>query len=149
MMEGSGGNGRLRGRLQMFVLVVLLLAAGASAGYWFAARSVGAGAAAQTQPGPVFSVGSIMTNLGAPGRPVYIKVAVDLEVDGAKALAELDERAGAVRDRIIRVLRGKLPADLEGPDGMRALAAEIRDVVNQMLTSGAVREVYFPEFIIQ
>lgn len=149
MAEGNGGKSRMRnGRVLIFVLVPLLLAAGAATGYWFGAGRAGA-EAAEPEPGPVFSVGSIMTNLGPYPRPVYIHISVELEVDGDEALEELEGRSGAVRDRILRILRAKSPADLDGSDGMHELAAEIRDAVNQMLTSGAVREVYFSEFIIQ
>lgn len=147
----EGRQQRVTRRRWPWVLAVgLLVAGGCAGGYWWL---VGSGAEPKATvveaPGPVASVGSIVTNLRETQRPLYIQVTVDLEVDDEQTRDHLQARVGAVRDEIIGILRNKSGAELQGDEGMRALAGEIRTAVNRLLQSQAVTAVYFSDFIIQ
>lgn len=153
----KAGGGKRRTVLRVLtvaLLAVLAAAAGAGAGYWVvqswpATRLAAARAPEALEPGPMFALGSLMTNLADEGRPRFIQVSVEMEAADAQTVEQLTLRIGAVRDAVLRTLRGTAAADLEGPEGMAALAERLRLAVNGVLDRGEVREIYFQEFIIQ
>ncbi|HEX6989555.1 MAG TPA: flagellar basal body-associated FliL family protein [Bacillota bacterium] len=152
--RGGGGKQMIRKLLPLVLVVVLAGAAGAGAGYWVInGAGKGSLAAARevqpSQPGPMFPLGSLMTNLSDQGRPRFIQVSLELEAADEATLAQLTARAGAVRDAVLRVLRATSAAELEAADGMAGLAERLRAAVNDVLDAGEVRQVYFQELIVQ
>ena len=142
-------------RGKMWLILVMFVAAalgGAAGGYWFYTRPGGAEAGVHAKPptpGPMYQVGTVVTNLNEAGAPMYVQVGLELEADSEAALRELEQRQGAVRDAVIQVLRAKSYDDLRGAEGMAAVATETRAAINQLLVRGAIEKVYFTEFIVQ
>lgn len=152
--KAGGGKRRMALRMVAVALVVVLAAAaGAGAGYWvvqgWPARPAEARGPAAHQPGPMFTLGNLMTNLADEGRPRFIQVSVEMEAADDQTVEQLTARVGAVRDAALRTLRATSAADLEGSEGMAALAERLRNSVNEVLDGGEVRRIYFQEFIIQ
>jgi len=63
--------------------------------------------------------------------------------------AELDSRTNQIRDEILMLLTSKRQTDIETSDGKRILRDEIFTRVNKILVTGAIRRVFFTEFVIQ
>ena len=143
--------GGKRWRLGMILLAVLVAGVGAGAGYhWYQDPQPAAHAeTGPAEPGPSFSVGTVMTNLNEFNPPMYIQVGLQLETDDEAAVQELEQRQGAVRDVVIGVLRAKAYRDVQGAEGMAVVAEEIRAALNELLAKGEIRRVYFTEFIVQ
>lgn len=107
----------------------------------------GEGAAAKSDV-RFFSAGDFTANLSGPASTHYVKVNVNLELGKELDEEEMKKRKPQIRDRIISLLNGKKPTDLQSTDGRNFLKEEIKTVVNGLLTSGKIEGVYFSTFII-
>lgn len=79
----------------------------------------------------------------------FLVTTIALETDGASAVQELTLRDVRVRDVLLRVLGARTIPELSDLAGREALKQEIADALNALLTSGRIRDVYFPQFVIQ
>ncbi len=76
------------------------------------------------------------------------KLTIKLEIH--KDVAELvTYRESEIRDRINALMRGKTEAELEGREGQEKLQNEIVALVQKIINSKGVKDVYFDEFIVQ
>lgn len=78
----------------------------------------------------------------------YLKVTINFELEGA-ALEEARTKTPQVRDAVIVLLSSKSYADVGNVQGKYQLRDEIVLRVNQILTKGRLKSVYFTEFVIQ
>lgn len=95
-----------------------------------------------------FSAGDFTANLSGPTSTHYVKVNVNLEMAKDLEEDEMKKRKPQIRDRIISLLNGKKPGDLQTVEGRNFLKEEIKTVVNGFLQSGKIEGVYFSTFII-
>jgi flagellar basal body-associated protein FliL len=73
-----------------------------------------------------------------------------LKVEINKEVAELVAyRESEIRDRINAMIRSKTEAELEGKEGQEKLQKEIVAVMQKIINSKEIRNVYFDEFIVQ
>jgi flagellar basal body-associated protein FliL len=71
-----------------------------------------------------------------------------VEID--KEVAELVAyRESEIRDRINALVRSKTEADLEGKEGQEKLQKEIVEIIQKIINSKKIKNVYFDEFIVQ
>lgn len=99
--------------------------------------------------GPIYPLNTFIVNLlGGRGKN-YLKVKIDLELSNKAASSEIDKRLPQFRDAIITLLSSKSNGDINTPEGKFQLRAEIISTLNQYLSSGKIRDVYFTDFIIQ
>jgi flagellar FliL protein len=108
-----------------------------------------ANAAAPEPPGPVYTLPELIVNpAGTSGRR-YLKVGIAFETDGLPAIEEMTQRDPQIRDLIIRELTSRTLEELVDP----VLREEVRETVilkiNEVLAAGAVRNLYFTDYIIQ
>jgi flagellar FliL protein len=99
--------------------------------------------------GPVYPMDPFLVNLADPGRPRFLKVVVQLELDADPVSAELDALKPKVRDALLTLLSSKGSADLVTVADKERLRNEILHRLNALLTAGRVVEVYFTEFVVQ
>ena len=99
--------------------------------------------------GPVYPLDPFLVNLADPGRPRFLKVVVQLELDGSAVSAELDALKPKVRDALLTLLSSKGSADLITVADKERLRNEILHRLNAFLSAGRVIEVYFTEFVVQ
>lgn len=127
--------------------------------------------------GPQYKLQPFIVNLIDDGRgPKFLKVEINFELEtppgykppaaasgggehggGGSASpeseipvkAELDSRANQIRDELLMLLTSKRQTDIESSDGKRILRDEIFTRVNKILVTGAIRRVFFTEFVIQ
>lgn len=154
------------------VLVVVLIAAGVVVWLLLQKKSELAGAqaapdqAAVQQPAPApavpatpptfVSLDPFVVNLQQEGGERYLQLILAARVADPKAADTLKGFMPEVRHRINLRLSGKMPSEINTPQGQEALAAEIAADINNVLgsaqTSGPnalVQAVLFNSFIIQ
>ncbi len=96
-----------------------------------------------------YRVGEVSTNLADPGSKRFIKIVLEVEVDGDKPVQELQKQSSAVRDAVLAVLRAKTLDEVQGADGMAAVAGDLTKAIGGFLTKGKVLKVNFLEFMTQ
>lgn len=102
--------------------------------------------------GPVISLGNdILVNIRSEeGMEHYLKTNIVLELDSdEKTSAEVSKRIPQIRDLIINVLASKTKEKIIEKEGKDQVRSEIINSINQLMTRGKVRNIYFQDFIIQ
>lgn len=148
----------MKKRILLFALVLVVLAVLGGGGF-FAYQTLLPAPSATEEPkpppepkvamGPVYPMDPFLVNLADPGRPRFLKVVLQLELDGDGVAAELDALKPKVRDALLTLLSSKASADLTTVADKERLRNEIIHRLNAFLSSGRVVEVYFIEFVVQ
>ena len=160
--EGGGSNKLLL--IVIIVLLLLLLVIGGLVAYFLLSNNDD-----QQQPdkqqqkkiekkhkasdmaeiGPIYPLDPFIVNLVSSNADRYLKCKIDLELDSPDLQQEIDKKLPAIRDLIIRILSSKTVEEIQTAKGKEKLKEEIKRKINEMLTTGEVRNVYFTEFVIQ
>jgi flagellar basal body-associated protein FliL len=75
---------------------------------------------------------------------------VTLKVETNKETAELIEyRSAEIRDKINALIRSKTEEDLAGREGQEKLQKEIVAIIQKIIKTEEVKNVFFEEFIVQ
>ena len=99
--------------------------------------------------GEMFEFQPFIVNLADEPGTRYLKLALQAEVPSPEVKEELSRRVPQVRDSIIILLTSKRYEAISTPLGKSQLRSEILARINQILTSGQVKGVYFTEFVVQ
>ena len=149
-------------RIILIVLIALLAAGAAGAGTWFfMSRHEPAPAPAQTASAapalaiPVFFPLEPMTvNLQSDdGQQHYLRIGLTLKLNDPKVQQQLTDHMPEIRSRVLLALSNKHPDDLAPLEGKRALATELKTLIEQPTDKGVapvnVEDVLFTEFVVQ
>ncbi|REG60320.1 flagellar FliL protein [Paraburkholderia sp. BL6669N2] len=147
-------------RIILIVLIAIIAAGAAGAGVWFfmskrAPTSASAEAAPPPAPAPLFfPLESMTVNLQSDdGQQHFLRIGLTLKLADAKTQQELTDHMPEVRSRILLALSNKHPDELAPLEGKRALATELRTLIEQPTDKGAapihVQDVLFTEFVVQ
>ncbi|MGA1861839.1 flagellar basal body-associated FliL family protein [Deferribacter thermophilus] len=159
--EEEGGKKKKKSKLLLIIIIlVVLLVVGGGAAYFFVLKPKADNQAAEeaskkkevkAEPtiGPLYSLDTFIVNLADPGGTRYLKVTMQLELDGEKVQEEMDKRKPQIRDVILTVLSSKTYAEVSTAQGKLALKQELIRRINLILTSGTVKNIYFTEFVAQ
>ncbi len=96
-----------------------------------------------------FPLETFVVNLNDPGGKRYLKTNIELEYVTEAMGEELQRRLPQLRDLILLLLSSKGLDDIQTVDGKIALRRELVQRINQILTTGKIRNLYFTEFVIQ
>jgi flagellar FliL protein len=89
-------------------------------------------------------------NLLDPGLKRYLRIQMSFEyLEDKKLVQELSSRDPQIRDAIIEVLRAKTVTDFLAVDETNLLRQELMDVINGLLSSGEILDIYFVDLQIQ
>jgi len=102
-----------------------------------------------TEIGPIYPLDQFIVNLVSNNSERYLKCKISLELDAPELQQEVDKKLPAVRDSIIQILSSKTVEEIQTARGKEKLKEEIKRKLNEMLTTGEIRHVYFTEFVIQ
>jgi len=102
-----------------------------------------------TEMGPIYPLDQFIVNLVSNNSSRYLKCKIDLELDSQELQQEIDKKLPAIRDLIIRILSSKTVEEIQTSKGKEKLKEEIKRKINEILTTGEIRNVYFTEFVIQ
>lgn len=156
----------------LLILVVAVLAVGAGAGgaFFFLGGTAPPSAAAGTEEGEagtgegepeseqaageefqerVLSLDPFITNITGDGYARLLKMRIDLECDSVETRDEATARSPQLRDSVLTLLSSKRLADITGFEGKSLLKDDLRERMNQVLTTGQVRSVLITEFVVQ
>ena len=144
----------------MIVMLLLLLGGGGVAAYWFlmgpgaksaeqTAEEQGEAVQAQRLSPEIVTLAPFIVNLADPLGRRFLRLTLDVEVNGKEAAADLNRSESRVRDAIILLLSSKTFTDLASMESKIILKNEIVDRLNQIIGAGRVSNVYFTEFVIQ
>lgn len=99
--------------------------------------------------GVFVSLEPFIVNLASEGGKRYLKVAIQLELGKAESAQEVTNRMPQIKDAVITVLSSKSSEELLTIEGKFKLKEQILTRINNLLTSGVVKNVFFVEFVIQ
>ncbi|MEO5377720.1 MAG: flagellar basal body-associated FliL family protein [Magnetococcus sp. DMHC-6] len=157
--EKSGGGGLLK-----LIIPVVALLIGLGGGYFIGDHMAKKSAeeAAATAPveadvakdpnamvGDMFKFDSFVVNLNEPKGNRYLKTTIQLEMDSPALKAELERRQAQIQDIILALLTSKNSKELQALEGKFRLREELLSRINALLVNGAVKRIYFTEFVIQ
>lgn len=106
-------------------------------------------AAEEDSMSQTYALETFVVNLNDPGGKRYLKTNIELEYISEDVGVELARRLPQLRDLILLQLSSKGLDDIQSVDGKIALRRELIQRINQTLTSGKIRNLYFTEFVIQ
>lgn len=90
-----------------------------------------------------------IANLADPSGKRYLRVTFEIEVSPPLVVEEMIKKTAQVRDSMLLVLTSKSYEEIRTTAGKGALRDEIVAELNNILTSGKARQVFFKEFIVQ
>lgn len=97
--------------------------------------------------GRVVPLESFIVNLaGERGRKVA-RVNMELELQGDNVAEEIEKRKAQIRDIIIITLSSKSYEEVSSREGKDQLRNEIKDTINNFLTKGKIKNVFFTDLI--
>ncbi|OQX75042.1 MAG: flagellar basal body protein FliL [Campylobacteraceae bacterium 4484_4] len=102
-----------------------------------------------TKIGPMYPLDQFIVNLYAEGGDRYLKATINLEMDKEEMGAELDKKNPLIRDIVIKTLSAKTYEEISTIKGKEQLKDEIVTKINQVLTDGQIKNIFFTDFVIQ
>lgn len=109
----------------------------------------GEGAATADTVGPMIELEPFLVNLDEPGSNRYLKAVIQLEVDNAETLKDLQQRSVQVKDLVITYLSSLTYAQTQGVGNKDIIRITLIRQINKVLPKGKVNRLYFTEFVIQ
>ena len=100
------------------------------------------------EPG-VQDIDTFMVNLADPGGKRYLKLTMKVKLDVPATQNEFTIRMVEIRDAILILLSSKEYEDISGAEGKAALKRELMVLMNKMLKTGQVQDIYLTDFLIQ
>lgn len=102
-----------------------------------------------TEVGLMFPLDPFTVNLLSESGRRYLKVEMNLEIEGEELSPELEEKKPVFRDIIIRILSSKSLEEISTMKGKEKLKEQIVGELNPRLKDGKVKNVYFTDFVVQ
>ena len=99
--------------------------------------------------GPVYPMSQFVVNLLSENGNRFLKVAVDLELSDVKLQPEIDQKKSLLRDIIIRTFSSKTYEEVSTLKGKDKLKEEVMDKINNTLSDGYIKNIYFTDFVVQ
>jgi flagellar basal body-associated protein FliL len=153
--EGSPGEKKKRKFSSLILGAVAVLAVmGISISlytFFMSKENTPAPETAATVDGPYLIYGpqDFTVNLSDGAQRRYLKVTMALGYEEKKLAKELEQRSVQIRDLIIEVLRNRSADDVENGKGTTALRTDLIAKINEILSKGTIKEIYFTDFLVQ
>ena len=137
--------------LLLAVLAVLLLAGGFGAYTFFfgSDQATADSSPATEEPLLIHGPQDFTVNLSDREQRRYLKATIALGYAEERMAEELEQRSVQIRDMIIKVLRSFSMEDVATGEGIARLRAELIENLNNLLTSGEIKEIYFTDLLVQ
>jgi flagellar FliL protein len=97
-------------------------------------------------PGTLYPMESFLVNISSDQGPKFLQTQMEFELMDAATEDEISKKKSAIRDAIIVLLSSRSYKQIRDTSGMVNLRRDLLRVVNNLLTTGQVREVYFTQF---
>ena len=99
--------------------------------------------------GPTAIIGKFTINLADRSTARYLRAVVKVELDSEDTAAEIKRRNPQLRHIAIAYLSSLRRKDTQGPGALDEIRSALERRFNHVLTSGAVKQVYFTDFVTQ
>lgn len=137
--------------------VVLLLLVGGGAAYFLLGNKdkkdpeteAAALTAQAKQVGPMVNIDTFIVNILDDEESRYLKAAITLEVDAESTATEINNRLPQIKDAILLLIGNKTFNELRDMQGKLQLRGELINRLNEILTKGKVKRIYFTDFVVQ
>ncbi len=106
-------------------------------------------AAPKDAAGTVHLLENLVLNPAGTGGTRFLMVSVAIETRDAAVNDEMNERDAEVRDATLQLLAGKTVDELADVSRRPALRQELLVRLSRLFAPGAIRQIYFPQFVIQ
>ncbi|HEU4629141.1 MAG TPA: flagellar basal body-associated FliL family protein [Gemmatimonadaceae bacterium] len=107
------------------------------------------GAHGEAEGGVVHLVENLVLNPAHSGGSRFLLVSIGFAVADEATAKTLEERDPELRDVIIRCFGAKTVDELTDVTRRDSLKVELREAVGERFGASTVREIYFPQFVIQ
>jgi flagellar FliL protein len=97
----------------------------------------------------MYPLDNFIVNLLSEGGRRYLKVQMNLELEGEELAEELDTKVPVIRDLIIRIMSSKTIEEISTAKGKEKLKNQLVNQLNMRIKDGQLQNIYFTEFIIQ
>lgn len=102
-----------------------------------------------TEVGIMFPLDLFTVNLLSESGRRYLKVEMNLELEGEELAIELETKKPVLRDTIIRILSSKSLEEISTAKGKETLKEQIVSELNTRVKDGKIKNVYFVDFVVQ
>ena len=92
---------------------------------------------------------TVVVNLGGISSNRYLRIQTSLEVDNEGDQKMISEKEVILRDKMISFFSSKTMRGIETEGGLFKLRLELKDVLNGLVGSGIIKQIYFSDFIVQ
>ncbi len=92
---------------------------------------------------------TVVVNLGGISSNRYLRIQTSLEVDNEGDQKMISEKEVILRDKMISFFSSKTMRDIETEGGLFKLRLELKDILNGLVGSGIIKQIYFSDFIVQ
>ncbi|WP_291951640.1 flagellar basal body-associated protein FliL [Campylobacter sp.] len=101
-----------------------------------------------TNIGVMYPLAPFTLNLLSDGGDRYVKCTIQLEQNVETLTPELDKKTAIIRDIIIRTLTSKTFEEVSTTKGKERLKDELTGKINEVLTDGFIKNIYFTDFVV-
>lgn len=98
--------------------------------------------------GIMYPLAPFTLNLLSDSGSRYVKCTIELEQNGELLKPELDKKVAIIRDIIIRTLTAKTFEEISTAKGKERLKDELVGRINEVLTDGFIKNIYFTDFVV-
>lgn len=99
--------------------------------------------------GVLVSLDPFIVNLSSDAGKRYLKITMQLELARPGMANEVTNKMPQIKDAVITVLSSKAADDLLTIEGKFRLKEQVLTRINNLLTTGVVKNIFFVEFVIQ
>lgn len=99
--------------------------------------------------GQIYPLDPFIVNLLSENGSRFLKTKIDLEQSTEVLSAELDKKKALLRDIIIRTLSSKTYEEISTAKGKDRLKDEIVGRLNEVLSDGYIKNIFFTDFVVQ
>jgi len=96
--------------------------------------------------GTLYPIESFLVNIASDQGPKFLQTQLELELADPAVEDELSRKKPALRDAVIVLLSSRSYKELREPTGMRKLRTDLLRVINNLLSTGKVKDIYFTQF---
>ena len=154
----DAGGGSKKKLIIIIAAVVLLAIIGGGAAFFLLGdkedkpdpeAEAAAMAASAKMVGPMVTIDTFIVNILDDEENRYLKAAITLEVDAPTTADEINSRLPQLQDAILLLIGNKTFSELRDMQGKMQLRAELLNRINEILSKGKVKRIYFTDFVVQ
>jgi flagellar FliL protein len=98
--------------------------------------------------GKLIPMETFLVNLAGSRGSKLVKMNIELELENEAVMSEIEKRKPQIRDKVIILLSSKNYEFMSSKEGKIALRDEIKGVINEFLSTGKIKNIYFTDLVV-